>query len=87
MVFLELRREHGVHSQVTAGVAINNFCFFSDIRTPLYFRWTPQESKLGLAEQYGPSGGEAGDRISLSSWHSDIVIPIHFQEESGIVKL
>ena len=30
------------------------------------------------------SGGEAGNRGSLSSWHSDIGIPIHFQEESGI---
>ena len=29
------------------------------------------------------SGGEAGDRGSLSSWHSDIGIPIHFQEESA----
>ena len=34
------------------GVAIKNFCLFNDVRTPLYFRWTPQ-SKLGLAEQYG----------------------------------
>ena len=31
------------------------------------------------------SGGEAGDRVSLSSWNSDIGIPIHFQKESGIV--
>ena len=31
------------------------------------------------------SGGEAGDRVSLSSWHSDIGIPINFQKESGIV--
>ena len=31
------------------------------------------------------SGGEAGDRVSLSSWQSDFGIPIHFQEESGIV--
>ena len=31
------------------------------------------------------SGGEAVDRGSLSSWHSDIGIPIHFQEESGII--
>ena len=30
------------------------------------------------------SGGEAGDRGSVSIWHSDIGIPIHFQEESGI---
>ena len=27
MVILELRREPGVHSRVTAGVSINNFCF------------------------------------------------------------
>ena len=29
------------------------------------------------------SPGEAGDRGSLSSCHSDIGIPIHFQKESG----
>ena len=33
------------------------------------------------------SGHEAGHRGSLFIWHSDIGIPIHFQEESGIVKL
>ena len=33
---------------------------------------------------YG-SGGEAGDQGSLSSWNSDIGIPIHFQIQSGIV--
>ena len=54
MVFLEVRREPGVHSRVTAGVAINNFSFSNDnVKTPLYLRRTPQESKLGLAEQYG----------------------------------
>ena len=31
------------------------------------------------------SGGEEGDRGSLSSWLNDIGLPIHFQEESGIV--
>ena len=31
------------------------------------------------------SGGEAGDQVALSSWHSDIRIPIHFQEGSGTV--
>ena len=35
MVFLELRREPGVHFRVTAGVAINKFCFFSDVMTSL----------------------------------------------------
>ena len=87
MVFLELQWEPGVHSRVMAGVAINNFCFVRDVRTPLFLRWTPQESKLGLAEQYGRSGVETGDRGSLSSWHSDIGTPTHFQEESGIVTL
>ena len=31
------------------------------------------------------SGGEAGDQASLSLIHSDIWIPINFQEESGLV--
>ena len=29
--------------------------------------------------------GEAGGQASLISWHSYIVIPINFHEESGIV--
>ena len=53
MVFLELQREAGVCSRVTAGVDIKNFCFFSDVRTPVYLRWTPQDSKLDLAGHYG----------------------------------
>ena len=31
------------------------------------------------------SRGEAGDPVSLSRCHSDIGIPINFQQESGIV--
>ena len=31
------------------------------------------------------SRGEAGDSVPLSTSHSDIGIPINFQEESGIV--
>ena len=31
------------------------------------------------------SGGELGDQASLSSWQSNIGVPINFQEESGIV--
>ena len=44
-------------------------------------------SKLTLAcqDNTDASGGEAGDQASLSSWHSDIGIPIKFQEESGII--
>ena len=33
------------------------------------------------------SGSEAGDQGSLSSWNSDIGIPIHFQKMSGIVTI
>ena len=31
------------------------------------------------------SRDDAGDPVSLSSWHRDIGIPINFQEESGIL--
>ena len=30
---------------------------------------------------------EAGDKASISTWHSDIGIPINFQEEAGIVSI
>ena len=45
--------------------------------------------RLNLAWQNktDASGGEAEDRGSLSSWHSDIWIPNQFQEESGILTL
>ena len=36
-------------------------------------------------ENTDASGCEEGDQGSLSSWRSDIGIPIDFQEESGIV--
>ena len=31
MVFLELQREAGVCSRVTAGIDIKNFCLFSEV--------------------------------------------------------
>ena len=34
MGFLELQQQPGVHSQVTAGMAIQNTSFFSEVRTP-----------------------------------------------------
>ena len=34
-----------------------------------------------------PCGGEVGDQASHSSFQRDVGIPIHFQEESGIVTL
>ena len=33
--FLELRQEPGVHSRVTAGMAIRNSTLFSEVRTPV----------------------------------------------------
>ena len=48
MLFLELRQEPGVYSQVTAGMAIRNSTLFSEVRTPVQLGRTHQESKLGL---------------------------------------
>ena len=53
MGFLELRQEPGLYSRVSAGVAIKNFCLFSNVRTPVQFRQTPKESELVLPGQYG----------------------------------
>ena len=53
MGFLEFQQEPGLYSQFTVGMAIRNLSLFSDVRTPVYLRRTPQESKLGLAGQYG----------------------------------
>ena len=50
LVFLELQRDLGYILDL-GRVAINTFCFIIAIRAPLKLRWTPQESKLGLAEQ------------------------------------
>ena len=52
MGFLELQQEPGEYSRVTAGMAIRNSTLFSEVRTPVELGQTPQESKLGLAEQY-----------------------------------
>ena len=41
----------------------------------------------GWQDNTDASGGEAGDLVSDSRWHTDIGIPIHFQEETGIVTL
>ena len=35
-------------------------------------------------ENTDSSGGQAGDQASLSSWHSDIGIPINFLVKAGI---
>ena len=85
MVFLELWREPGLCSRVTADGAIKIFvcsaklgllsCYDGHLRN-LNYTWQDNSDT---------SGGEAGDRGSLSSWNSDIGIPIQSQKESGIV--
>ena len=49
MGFLELRQEPGVYSRVTAGMAVRNSTWFSEVRIPVQLGRTPQEAKLGLA--------------------------------------
>ena len=61
MGFLELQQEPGVHSQVIVGMAIRNSSSFSEVRTVVSLRWTPEESKLCLAGHTDTSGGEAED--------------------------
>ena len=46
MGFLELWQDRGLYSRVTAGMAIRNSTLFSEVRTPVKLRRTPQESKL-----------------------------------------
>ena len=83
--YLQIAVGTGVYSRVMAGMAIQNTCLFINIRTPVYLCWIPQESKLGLAGQYGCFKSEVWDQGSLSSWHSDIGIANNIQELSGIV--
>ena len=85
MVFLELRREPGICSRVMTGIAIKNF--FCSATSELLSSYDGHRRILNytLQDNKDASGGEAGDRGSLSSWNSDIRIPIHFQKESGIV--
>ena len=84
MGFLELRQEPALYSRVTAEMAIRNSTLFSKVRTPVYLGRIPQESKLGLAGNTDASGGEVGDKASVSSFHRDIGIPFNIQEVSGL---
>ena len=45
----------------------------------------PRNLNYAWQDNTDASGAEAGDRGSLSSYHSDIGLPIHFQKESVIV--
>ena len=80
MFFFKLRREPGVYSQVPVVMAIQTSVssaksgFLSSYEGHLRNLLQAWQSKTDA------SRGEAADRVSLSSCHSDIVIPINFQE-------
>ena len=85
MGFLELPPEPVVYSRIMAGVAIKNFCLFSDVGHLSSYDGHLRNLNSALQDNTDNSGGAAGDRGLLSVCHSDIAIPSHFQEESGIV--
>ena len=85
MVFLELRRDPGVCSRVTSRVAINNFVCLATSGLLSSYDGHLRNLNYAWQDNTDASGGEAGDRGSLSSWNTDIGISIHFQKESGIV--
>ena len=73
--------------ELRQGKPLTNFVFSS--MSGLLSSTDGHLRSLNLAWQNNTdaSGREAGDRGSLSSWHSDIGTPIHFQEESDVVTL
>ena len=85
MVFLELQREAGVCSQLSPGVDFKNFVFSATSGRLSSYDGHLRNLNETWQDNTDASGGEAGDQGSLSSWNSDIGIPIHFQKESGIV--
>ena len=85
MVFLELRRDPGVCSRVTARVAISNFVCLATSGLLSSYDGHLRNLNYAWQDNTDASGGEAGDSGSLSSWNTDIGIPIHFLKETGII--
>ena len=85
MALFDLQWEPGVYYRVTVGMALQNSCLFSDVRTLFscegHLRILPE----AWQRNKDASRGELGDPESLSSLHRDIRIPISFQKESVIV--
>ena len=67
MVFLQVRREPGVPSRVTAGVAFNNFCISAMSGIPFSPDGHLRSLNYGWQNNTDASGGEAGGRCLLSS--------------------
>ena len=85
MDFLELRREPGECSRVTAGMTLQNRV--GSARSGLLSRC---EGHLRILLEVWQGNrdacrGEAVDPVSLSSCHRDIGFPINFPKETGIV--
>ena len=85
MVFLELQREAGVCSRVMAGKSLKTFVCSATSGLLSSYDGHIRNLNWAWQDNMDASGGEAGDQGSLSSWNSDIGIPIHFQKESGII--
>ena len=85
MVFLLLWRESGIYSRVTVGMALQNLCL--SVTSGILSSCLGHLGILLEAWQgnMDASRGEMGDQLFFSSCHSDIGIPINFQEKSGIV--
>ena len=84
MIFLQLRQEPGIYSQLTEGMSLQNSC------SAMSGLLSCCEDTIGiLLEPWqgnrDASRGEAGDPGSLSSYRRDIGIPFNFQEESSII--
>ena len=85
MSFLELRQAHGVYSRVMGGWTFETrVC---SAKSGLLSSYDGELRKLNYAwqENTDASGCEPGGQASLISWHSYIVFPINFHEDSGIV--
>ena len=85
MALLDLQWEPGVYSRVTAGMALQNSCLFSDVRTLFSCKGHLRILPEGWQRNRDASRGKVRDPVSRSSFHSDIGFPINFQEESVIV--
>ena len=80
MLFLELRPDPGVCSRVMVAVAIKTFVCSAASGLQSNYDGYLSNLNYALQDNTDASGGEAGYRVSLSSWKSDIWIPIHFEE-------
>ena len=85
MVFLELQREAGVCSRVTAGKSLKTFVCSETSGLLSSYDGHLRNLIWAWQDNMDASGGDTGDQDSLSSWNSVNGIPIHFQKESGIV--